>query len=300
MATLSEAIATIKAGQRDEGRVMLTRILTLDGNSVSALLWMTEVATTPEERRTYLERVLAIDPTNAPARRGLEILGKSDKQPPLVPTTQSRISQPTFAVTAGAPKKSTDEVITQEAIKPCPFCGKAISAGSSYCNFCGRNLNAMTMATSVQPRRLPVRPKYIALLGGIVMIAGSLLSGIAMIVGSLMPWETISSVYSTIHYMDAEGDGIFTLVIGVLVVVAALVAKETPGTYGSVLAGIFSLLGGILSLIDLFGVSSITGYVTGVSSPVGAGMYVIFIGAVVGVIGGFMRNPGKSRRRNDL
>src|SRR5512136_2165037 len=116
MGTLSDAIATIKAGRRDEGRVMLTRILAQDGNNVTALLWMTEVATTPEERRIYLKRILEIDPTNALARRGLEILGKSDKQPPLVPTAQSHISQPTFAVTAGAHKKSTDEVITQEAI----------------------------------------------------------------------------------------------------------------------------------------------------------------------------------------
>jgi hypothetical protein len=181
MATLSEAIATIKAGRRAEGRDMLTRMLALDGNNVSALLWMTEVAATPEERRTYLKRILEIDSTNALARRGLEILGKSGKLPPVVPTAHSHTSRPTLAVTAGAHQKSTDEVITQEATKPCPFCGRTISAGSSYCNFCGRHLSAMTTAASVQHWRLPVRPKYLALLGGIAMIAGSLLSGIAMI-----------------------------------------------------------------------------------------------------------------------
>jgi hypothetical protein len=79
MSTLSYAITAIKAGRLDEGRVMLARILATDRNNVTALLWMTEVASTPEEVRIYLQRVLAIDPNNAPARKGLALLDKADK-----------------------------------------------------------------------------------------------------------------------------------------------------------------------------------------------------------------------------
>ena len=56
---------------------MLARILATDRNNVTALLWMTEVAATPEEVRIYLKRVLSIDPHNAPARKGLELLDKA-------------------------------------------------------------------------------------------------------------------------------------------------------------------------------------------------------------------------------
>ena len=58
---------------------MLARILATDRNNVTALLWMTEVAATPEEVRIYLNRVLAIDPANAPARKGIELLDEADK-----------------------------------------------------------------------------------------------------------------------------------------------------------------------------------------------------------------------------
>ena len=46
-------------------------------DNVTALLWMTEVAATPEEVRIYLTRVLSIDPNNAPARKGLELMDKA-------------------------------------------------------------------------------------------------------------------------------------------------------------------------------------------------------------------------------
>src|SRR5512137_786063 len=99
MPTLSEAIATIKAGRRDEGRVMLTRILVQEGNNVTALLWMSEVAKTPEERRACLKRILAIDPDNALARKGLELLDKAEKPLPST-AAQPLTRQSTSADTA--------------------------------------------------------------------------------------------------------------------------------------------------------------------------------------------------------
>ena len=144
MPTLSDAISTIKAGRRDEGRVMLTQILAQDRNNVTALLWMTEFAATPEEVRMYLERVLAIDPTNAPARRGLERLDKADKPLPLTATAQLPTSQPTLADTANNQRMSPDEKKPQRSTKVCPYCWKTISVDSSICRFCGRALAATT------------------------------------------------------------------------------------------------------------------------------------------------------------
>jgi hypothetical protein len=97
MPTLSDAVAAMKAGRRDEARMMLARILAQDRNNVTALLWMTEFATTPEEVRSYLERVLSIDPANVPAQRG-RALDKVNEEPLLVATSQSSPSQPVATI----------------------------------------------------------------------------------------------------------------------------------------------------------------------------------------------------------
>ncbi len=92
MSSLSEAIATIKAGREDEGREMLARILADDSNNLTALLWMTDLAQTPEERREYLGRILAIEPDNALVRRALELLGETHE-----PSTRIVATQPPTA-----------------------------------------------------------------------------------------------------------------------------------------------------------------------------------------------------------
>jgi hypothetical protein len=90
MPTLSDAIAAVKAGRNQEARSILTAILANDPQNIPALLWMTPVAQTINERREYLRRVLVIDPDNAPAKKGLAILGDTDEVPPwMYPERQS-------------------------------------------------------------------------------------------------------------------------------------------------------------------------------------------------------------------
>jgi hypothetical protein len=100
MPTLADAIAAIKSGRLNDGRIMLAQILAADDHNVTALLWMTEVAATPEELRIYLKRVLVIDPANAPARKGLELLDKANEPLPLAETAQPPTSQPPSAAPA--------------------------------------------------------------------------------------------------------------------------------------------------------------------------------------------------------
>jgi hypothetical protein len=90
---LTQAIAAIKAGQCASGRAMLEQILARDPYNISALLWMTSVVDTPEKRREYLGRVLMIDPNNVHARRGLEVLGLADSQPPHMAQIQATSTQ---------------------------------------------------------------------------------------------------------------------------------------------------------------------------------------------------------------
>src|SRR5512139_3715616 len=68
---LSDGIAAAKAGKRVEARELLLRVVEADENNVRAWLWLSSVVTTLEDRETCLQNVLALDPVNEAAQRGL-------------------------------------------------------------------------------------------------------------------------------------------------------------------------------------------------------------------------------------
>jgi hypothetical protein len=64
-------VRAAKSGERDAARVMLEKVYAQDSRNISVLLWLAKVARTSDERETYLQRVLSIDPNNAIAKKGL-------------------------------------------------------------------------------------------------------------------------------------------------------------------------------------------------------------------------------------
>lgn len=93
MATSLElAITAIRSGRKEEGRQLLNLLIQQNPNNEMAWLWMSSVVHTDEQRARCLYHVLAINPDNELARRGLQILGivVSDSRPVRVP----RDSQP--------------------------------------------------------------------------------------------------------------------------------------------------------------------------------------------------------------
>ena len=127
-----------------------------------------------------------------------------------------------------------------------------------------------------------MKPKFIALAGGIAIIAGS-----------LMPWATVNAGLFSVSKTGTDGDGIITLIIGVLIVLAALIASEAPGARGSTIAGILCLIAGVVAVIDIADVSRLAGEFSNpiASISIGTGLYVVGVGAVIGLVGSFMRNP---------
>lgn len=73
---LQAGIAAARAGQRERARDLLTRVTGLDADNVSAWLWRSGVADNPLEQELCLEKVLALDPDNGPAQKGLAIVRK--------------------------------------------------------------------------------------------------------------------------------------------------------------------------------------------------------------------------------
>ncbi len=74
MPTLDDAINTIRSGNREEGRRILEEILETDEGNEEVWLWLSSVVDTDEDREICLENVLALNPDNVVAQRGLEAL----------------------------------------------------------------------------------------------------------------------------------------------------------------------------------------------------------------------------------
>lgn len=128
-----------------------------------------------------------------------------------------------------------------------------------------------------------MKPKYIALAGGI-----------AMIIGSVLPWATVNTFLGSLSINGTDGDGILSLACGIAVVLAALVAKERAGANGSILAALFGIGGGFFAVNAMINVGgAIRGEDFGglASASIGIGVYVVIVGVILAIVGGLMRNP---------
>jgi hypothetical protein len=74
MPTLNDAVNTIRAGNREQGRQMLEEILETDEGNEDVWLWLSSVVDSDEDREICLENVLALNPDNVVAQKGLEAL----------------------------------------------------------------------------------------------------------------------------------------------------------------------------------------------------------------------------------
>ncbi|MFQ5401390.1 MAG: hypothetical protein ACE5E7_17550 [Anaerolineae bacterium] len=164
---LQAGIAAVKAGERDKARALLTQLLQIDERNEQAWLWLSGVVNTDDERRQCLENVLAINPDNEPARRGLTRLGV--KQPTggrEEVIVRQEIEPPSLAAAILYPERHTKEWRTDKPAiskkKPdvvyvsgssfhdvwasevdiCAFCAHEVRPEDDRCPGCRRRLAA--------------------------------------------------------------------------------------------------------------------------------------------------------------
>ena len=131
---LRAGIAAARDGRTQEARQALLQVTELDERNEHAWLWLSGVVESFEDRRTCLENVLAINPDNPYAQRGLHLLDQQAPPPPaaqdLCPRCQSPVPE----------SGSTCPRCGQVLIVACPGCGEYVQVEEISCPECGQLL----------------------------------------------------------------------------------------------------------------------------------------------------------------
>ncbi|MBA3470968.1 MAG: hypothetical protein H0T53_15140 [Herpetosiphonaceae bacterium] len=107
---LAQGIAAAKLGQRDVARQHLQNVLRTDPRHETAWLWMSGLVDTPAQKRDCLQRVLALNPGNEMARRGMEQMAQSEAAS-FLSVFEPRTPPPAPVVIAPPPLSETPEAV---------------------------------------------------------------------------------------------------------------------------------------------------------------------------------------------
>ena len=131
---LRQGIAAAQAGRTQEARQALLRVTELDDRNEQAWLWLSGVVASFEERRVCLENVLAVNPQNTHAQKGLCWLDEQ-AAPPTTPQERCPRCQ-----TLVPPSGTACPHCGQTLIVACPACGQYADVQETECPECGQLL----------------------------------------------------------------------------------------------------------------------------------------------------------------
>ncbi len=90
---LQQAIAAARAGEKDHAKQLLVQALKANPRSETAWIWMSATVDKPSERVHCLKQVLAINPANELAIKGLKALGALEPEPAPAPPAEEHIPE---------------------------------------------------------------------------------------------------------------------------------------------------------------------------------------------------------------
>jgi len=141
-ALLRQGIAAAKAGQTEQARQILLRVIELDETNVQGWLWLSSVVDDPADKFTCLHNVLALDPDNQSAQLGLARLDRS-----------SSLSDPQTPNTHLSSSVSPDESATSPGEGAGTTRPKPARRVSRYKRLSSRSISKKSSATSSPPEQ---------------------------------------------------------------------------------------------------------------------------------------------------
>lgn len=122
---VEEGIAALKSGDRVKARALFREAIFRNPREELAWLWMSGVISGQKEQHYCLERVLAINPNNLAARKGLEIITANASAPTMamLVETFSSISNPAQSEPAASNDSNSATTVTL-SIPPVELIGK--------------------------------------------------------------------------------------------------------------------------------------------------------------------------------
>ena len=109
---LKQGITALNEGQKAEARSLLMQVVEQDERNEAAWLWLSGAVDTDEDRRICLENVLAINPSNKAAQKGLSILRQRAASIKPLPEGVERLAL-LKAVETAAPQKTAAKPATE-------------------------------------------------------------------------------------------------------------------------------------------------------------------------------------------
>ena len=136
---LKDGITAAKAGNPAEARELLLRVVNVDENNLQAWLWLSSVVPTLEDREVCLENVLALDPVNEAAQRGLARV-RADMQ--AMPAIEPDSVLPHLEAEPKPETKVAFDFSDAELDDPllCVYCAQRTTEDDTRCPRCKRTL----------------------------------------------------------------------------------------------------------------------------------------------------------------
>lgn len=140
---LKIAIQAAKAGEREKAHQLLMKIVEQDEGNETAWLWLSGTVKTKEDRQICLENVLAINPNNEVAKKGLKKLGvvPPPPPPPVEEEKPERWDQPvydTILPEANDPHKPKFQDVWSSSADLCAYCAQPVQRSDKRCPNCKR------------------------------------------------------------------------------------------------------------------------------------------------------------------
>ena len=304
---LKQGMTALRAGNKEEARSLLMRVLEVDEQHEQAWLWLSGAMETADERQICLENVLTINPDSEVAQRGLAKLGVTWPKPDDEPTAVIPESDPDEIVvrreyaaisTASAllhPESQVKEWRWQEpathiqsdeapiGYQQTSHFDDVWSRDADLCAYCARELEPDEMKCPRCQRDLQKKAYRYDKASNNLVIFWVLLLGVAQLFlfNGIFAFLVEGNVLTTILY------GIFAVVFGVLTVAANL-RQWWAHITSLIVLGLVILLAGVNALvpIDFSGLNiyvldlGVFWFSGGIFQVIGDGLRYLLLGAV--------------------